>query len=257
MKEKLTYSLLIILLAALALFCFRAQPALSVDIARQPNYDRLDDLLRDCVSFKGDVNREKLTGAYAQTLRDILADFARVDASALARSRDRLAFWLNAYNVLGLQTLLDAGMDPAAPQKDGLFFTRRRYFIAGKPRSLDDIYHDLIRRDVEDPRVFAALALPGILTAPLRPEAYRPETLNFQLDQQCRQWINHSPVNRLDMQANTLYLAREFCYYTGDFDRLFDNPRGFYLKYITDPVEKNYLLTHSNISIVYEMNRHN
>ncbi|MBN2210861.1 MAG: DUF547 domain-containing protein, partial [Sedimentisphaerales bacterium] len=184
----------------------------------------------------------------------ILADFARIDASTLTRSRDGLAFWLNAYNVLALQTLLDAGMDPTAPQKDGLFFTRRRYLIAGELRSLDDIYYNIVRRDYEDPRVFAALALPGVLTAPLRPEAYRPETLNFQLDHQCRQWINNSAVNRLDMQTNTLYLAREFCYYTGDFDRLYDNPRGFYLKYLTDPVQQTYLRTHPHITIVFNAN---
>jgi hypothetical protein len=78
----------------------------------------------------------------------------------------------------------------------------------------------------------------------LRPEAYRAERLPAQLDNQCRLWIASKPHNRLDTGAGVLYLSAIFKNFAQDFDRMYDNPRGFFLKYTTDPAEIKYLQSH-------------
>jgi len=231
------------------------------------DHSLFDTIVRSCVNTEGLVDYGLLRSQYGGMLREYLDYLGGIDAdkwsdededdgerSESAIYKDRatwLAFWINAYNALCLQQVLDLNRDRAAGQfyktaypQDSLFFHRRDYFIAGRRRTLNEIQNLIIRPGFSEPRVFAALCSASRSGAPLRPEAYRAERLPAQLDNQCRLWIASKPHNRLDTGAGVLYLSAIFKNFAQDFDRLYDNPQGFFLKYTTDPAETKYLQSH-------------
>jgi len=208
------------------------------------DHSPFDAILQTCVNCNGMVDYKKLEQKYEGQLRSYLDYLSGIDVDKLPRKRQRLAFWINAYNALCLQQVLDLNPKRSAYLEDKLFFDRRNYFIAGRRRSLNEIQNQIIREQFSDPRVFGALCKASRSSPSLRAEAYRPETLAMQLDQQCRLWIANKKHNYLDIENNRLYLSAIFKNFAQDFDRLYDNPLGFYLKYTTDPVQKEYLLTH-------------
>ncbi|MBN2377743.1 MAG: DUF547 domain-containing protein [Sedimentisphaerales bacterium] len=237
-------------IAAIVLL-YRRPDTVATNPVESVDYAHLDQLLTDCVDFQGRVNYRCLLENHSDTLKKQLDHFAAVDPDHLPRSRQRLAFWINAYNAICLQQVLDSGPNVKYVNQDGFFFTRKNYFIAGRKRSLNEIQNEIIRRNFNDPRIFSALMIPIKSGPPLRPEAYRPDLLNFQLDQQCRLWINNPAANRLDLQKNTLFLSCVFKNYAQDFDRLYDNPRGFYAKYTNSEQERSYVLNHPETSLIY------
>ena len=110
---------------------------------------------------------------------------------------ERFAFWINAYNAFTVQLIRDRGPVRSIKKLGGLFTTPWEIkFIPmpafdperkGKPITLDEIEHELVRPVFRDARVHAAVNCAS-LCPPLRAEAFRAETLEAQLDEQVRAW---------------------------------------------------------------------
>ena len=215
------------------------------------DHSTFDTILRACVDTQGLVDYDMMRNKYYHDLRQYLENLGRIDAENLPRRRQKIAFWINAYNALVLQQVLDLNPQRSAAREDSLFFQRRDYFIAGQKRSLDEIFNQIILTQFNEPRVFAALCDSALSSAPLRPEAYQPEMLAAQLDHQCRLWIANQNHNRLDQNQNCLYLSATFKNFAQHFDRLYDNPRSFFLKYTPDLTEQQYLKNHPDLTVIY------
>ena len=114
---------------------------------------------------------------------------ASLDVSLDSQARaEQIAFWLNTYNALVLRTVIDRypirGSAPPYPagsirQIPGAF-DGRRHRVAGRSLTLDDI--EAILGEFGDPRVFLALGRGAVGSPRLRSEAFRPETIDTQLD---------------------------------------------------------------------------
>jgi len=215
------------------------------------DHSTLDAILHACVDTEGLVDYNLMRHNYYHDLQSYLDNLGHINADNLPRRRQKIAFWLNAYNALVLQQVLDLNPQRSAVREDPLFFQRRDYFIAGKKRSLNEIFHQIILTQFNEPRVFAALCDSTLSSAPLRPEAYQPEMLAAQLDHQCRLWIAHQNLNRLDQKQSCLYLSATFKNFAQHFDRLYDNPRSFFLKYTPDLTEQQYLKSHPDLTAIY------
>ena len=215
------------------------------------DHSTFDTILQACVDIEGLVDYDLMRNNYYHDLRNYLNNLGRIDADNLPRRRQKIAFWINAYNALVLQQVLDLNPQRSAAREDSLFFQRRDYFIAGKKRSLDEIFHQIILTQFNEPRVFAALCDSTLSSPPLRPEAYQPEMLAAQLEHQCRLWIAGKSYNRLDQNQNCLYLSATFKNFAQHFDRLYDNPRNFFLKYTPDLTEQQYLKNHPDLTVIY------
>jgi hypothetical protein len=211
----------------------------------------LDTVLHACVTDQGTVNYDLLRREYAVPLQQYLDFLARINPDSLPRRRQQLAFWINAYNALCLQQVLDVNATHNVFFESSGFLNRRDYFLAGRKRSLNEIQNRILRSEFKDPRIFAALYLPTNTSPPLHAEAYQSEVVNYQLDHQCRVWIARNDLNRFDADRKSLYLSAVFKDYAQDFDRLYDNPRGFYLKFTSDPSEQQYLQAHPDTPVYY------
>lgn len=136
----------------------------------------------------------------------------------------RRAFLINAYNAWTVDLILRSDPDLQSIRDLGSLFSspwKRRYFeLFGDEESLDGIEHGLLRGapDYDDPRIHFAVNCASIGCPALRPEAYRADDLDAQLEDQARRFLRDGSRNRWDAKAGTLYLSKIFDWYAKDFD---------------------------------------
>lgn len=190
-------------------------------------HDPWDRLLRSHVTEDGWVAYGRLQAESGGELLAYLDSLADIDASALPRD-EQIAFWINAYNALCIQTLIDQKLPSSVPHQSFLgvgtnIFTLERRKIAGRVRSLDDIEHRVLRKRFDEPRVHAALVCGASSCPRLRPEAFIGSRLDRQLDEEMRRWIQSGldlsgkRKNRLDRERQVFYASRIFDWFKKDF----------------------------------------
>ncbi len=169
--------------------------------------DALDMLLGRHVSLPADgvarvtYARWKASAADMAALEGWIAAAAAARPAGMARNQ-AFAFWANLYNALTLKVVLDAY--PVRSIKDirstGVPFDPRQFSgpwrtrlitIEGRRMSLDDIEHETMRPTFRDPRVHYAVNCASIGCPNIRPRAFRAATLEAELDDAARAYVNH------------------------------------------------------------------
>jgi hypothetical protein len=172
---------------------------------------------------------------YARALRHVRAD-GDVDFAALGRERealdgfvqslasfsphnrpdvfpspeDALAYWLNAYNALVLQQVVDGYPYLESVQGPwlGRFFWGRAWPVGGQRLTLWALEHRVLRREFADPRIHFALFQAARSGPWLDGSHFQPEFLDAQLNEASRRFMADKRNVRLD--GDTLHLARVF-----------------------------------------------
>ena len=81
--------------------------------------------------------------------------------------------------------------------------------------TLDDIEHQILRRELKEPRIHFAINCASVSCPPLPPEPYRAETLDAQLDEAARRYLASPEGLRVD--GDTLRVSRILDWYGEDF----------------------------------------
>jgi len=89
--------------------------------------------------------------------------------------------------------------------------------IRDKRMTLNEIEHQILRKKFKEPRIHFAIVCASVSCPRLRNEAYMANTLNQQLDNQARTFINDSSRNQI--QANKIKISKIFSWFKGDFTR--------------------------------------
>ncbi|MEN8447626.1 MAG: DUF547 domain-containing protein, partial [Cyanobacteria bacterium J06555_13] len=113
-----------------------------------------------------------------------------------------------------------------------LFFSKPIYRVGNRNLSLDNIEHDLIRKQFAEPRIHFALVCASFSCPILRNEAYRPATIDQQLTQAAQNFINDTTKNRYDKVENTLYCSKIFQWYEQDFLAVSDSIPAYFKTYL-------------------------
>lgn len=121
-----------------------------------------------------------------------LDDLSTARPETFASKAERLAFWVNAYNLLAIKTVVDRY--PIKSIKDGgswltSIWKAKVGVVAGRERALDEIEHDILRKEFREPRVHFAIVRASLSCADLRPEPYVAERLDAQLDEATRVFL--------------------------------------------------------------------
>ena len=161
-------------------------------------------------------------------LADYLAQFAVVDPATLPDESARLAYWINAYNAFTLKLVADAY--PVKSIHDlgtggriiGFLIKRtpwdiRFANIAGRKMTLNEIEHEVIRKQFDEPRIHFAIVCAAVSCPPLRSEAYVPERLDAQLEEQTRLFLRDGVNNRFDLANLKARLSPIFNWFKADF----------------------------------------
>ena len=155
------------------------------------------------------------------------ADWARLvdslitsDPKSLKTRAERLAFWINAYNILAID-LVRRNHPVDSIRSIGSFFSpvwkRPAGKIGGRSYTLDEIENQILR-PIGEPRVHAAIVCASLSCPPLRREPYRSERLAAQLEDNVRRWLADPRKGaHIDRSTRTLELSRIFDWFTGDF----------------------------------------
>ena len=82
---------------------------------------------------------------------------------------------------------------------------------------MDNIEHNTLRVDFNEPRIHVALVCAAISCPPLRNEPYRAEKLDAQLDDQVRKFLNRPHGFRIDQKEGRVYLSSIFKWFGKDW----------------------------------------
>jgi hypothetical protein len=191
------------------------------------SHSALDSILKVFVA-DGLVDYQGLKASDALT--PYLESLAGTDPASLPEN-ERLAFWINAYNALTLKLITDnyptesilhlsplgiKGLPFIVP-KVNTPFKLDVGEVGGRIRTLDEIEHDIIRKQFEEPRIHFALVCAARSCPPLRSEAYAGDRLDEQLDDQAQLFLNDADKNRVDSEKGVLALSKIFKWFADDF----------------------------------------
>ena len=182
-------------------------------------------LLQHYVNDQGQVNYQTWQTEEPDTLRHWLTALQPADLVNLG-TNEHLAFWLNLYNALTIQQVLDRYPMPSIrPPILGVpnwlafwqFFNRTVLTWGDRTLSLNDIEHKILRPEFEEPRIHFALVCASIGCPLLRPEAYWPEQVQEQLEADAIRFINNPKKVSYTPQSHTLACSKIFKWYKADF----------------------------------------
>lgn len=188
-----------------------------------------------------------------ETVLDHYLDTLNLTDPETLSDDQKLAFYINAYNAYTIKLILDnfdEKKPPSSIKKIGSLFTNPWKIsfakVAGNVYSLDNIEHDIIRKEWNEPRIHFAVNCASISCPPLISEPYRGASINAQLETSTKAFLADRRMNYLE--GETLYISSIFKWYAGDFK---DDPRQFILDHTEGEMHERIAQLRKNVKIKY------
>lgn len=225
-----------------------------------------DDVLKTFVDEHAMVDYRRLKGD-RHRLDAFVASLGKVSLETYANwsEKDRIAFWLNAYNGLTLRAIIDNY--PIKPSflrsrvwpKNSIrqipgVWKKLKFRVIGRNVTLWQIEHDVLRKEFDEPRIHMTMVCAAMGCPPLRGEPYEGNRLDEQLDDQTRRFLGDSAKFKIDSRKDSLHLSEIFKWFADDFvkkhapenkigrhDKKISAVLNFIAPYLTD-ARKNYVL---------------
>ncbi len=220
------------ILALLGLLVFSSSPASAVPGPLDDAHKTLGRIYTDYVRYENRHDRSmnyvrtnvkypllKESGDWARYRRGLL----RYDNSKIktASVTDRLAFWINTYNTLVMEGVMEesvllagSGGNSGSVRSSPDFFTRPRP-LAGQELSLMDIERTL--RSLRDPRAWLAVNQGAVGSPALPKQPYSPTNLDDQLEEAATNFLADPLKFRIERDENILVLSTVFQDHAQDF----------------------------------------
>ncbi len=148
-------------------------------------------------------------------LDSLVAGLAGADLKAVT-GEQKLAFYINAYNMITLRSVIDAYPVKSIKDIDGVW-DKRIWSVAGEQVTLNDIEHEILRKDFNEPRIHLAINCASKSCPPLVSQPYYPENLRDQLKLVARYFATNSAFNHLDPTQGVAHLSQIFEWFGDDF----------------------------------------
>jgi hypothetical protein len=136
----------------------------------------------------------------------------------------QLAFWINAYNAVTIAKVIKWKPEKSVRETfipgvwtSTRFYTTREHTVAGRLMSPDDIEHEILRKNFNDPRIHFAIICASTGCPPQPRFAYTEENVQAMLEEETREYLNSERGTRIDRAKNTLYLSKIFEWFGDDF----------------------------------------
>ncbi len=207
----------------------KAQPPKVEPLPVVTFHDKCAGILNNFVDEKGLVNY-KMLRRKKHELRTLLSEFAALEAGEYNNwpENDKIAFWLNAYNIQMLRVLVEnypiessrylrvvwppTSIRHIPPVR--LVGTAKwngyKFIVTDEAFTLSEIERRFLRKQFNDPRVFIAIFFGGISGPPLRNEPYYGHKLDKQLNDQARKFLANPRAFRIDRKRQVVRLSAVF-----------------------------------------------
>jgi hypothetical protein len=184
---KKLYTAAAVLFAMVGVTAQNYQPSPDLDALHVPFDALLDPNVRDGLVYYRAVQADRgRLNRYVASLNSpsVVASYPKWNDD------QKKAFWLNAYNALVIQTVVNhypirgtaKGYPANSIRQIPGAFEKTPHAIAGKQLTLDQIENTVLA-EFNDPRVYLALGRGAISSGRLRSEAFGAKSVNRQLDQ--------------------------------------------------------------------------
>jgi len=192
-------------------------------------YDKCAGILKKYVDEKGNVDYRTLKRKRLR-LKRLLDEFDNLEPNEYKswRKEDKMAFWINAYNIKMLDIMVrnypiesswlfrlmwpptsirhipPVGVIGAA-KWDGY-----KFMVMDEEFTLSLVERRFFLQEFNEPRVFFALSYASISGPPLRNEPYYGHKLYAQLDDQIKRFLSSHQGLRIDREGKSVYLSAIF-----------------------------------------------
>ena len=201
--------------------------------AQNFDYKNYNQFLGKYVSDKGNVNYDKIKTNKTE-LDLVIKQFEKLQPSEKWTKNEKLAYYINAYNVYTLKVVID--YYPTKSIKDIDNAWDKKIVQSGKSKiSLSDVEHKILRK-MNEPRIHFAINCASFSCPNLLNEAYLPETLNKQLETVTKSFINDKTKNTIT--ANEVKISEIFNWFGGDFKTKKTSLIDFLNNYSTIKIDK-------------------
>jgi len=193
------------------------------------SYDEYGKALKTYVDDHGMVDYKGLK-ADRKALDEFASAVSRLDPKLCDgwNEREQIAFWINAYNALTLQAIIDRYPIEASLLKSLVYpknsirqipgvWDKLTFPVMGKDITLDGIEHATLRAQFNEPRIHVALVCAAMGCPPLRNEPYVGSKLDAQLDDQATKFLKDPKKFRIDPDNSKVYLSSIFDWFGEDF----------------------------------------
>ena len=193
------------------------------------SYDDYGAVLAAFVDRQGLVDYQALK-ANRQRLDAFVAALATLSSVVYSNwsEKDQIAVWINAYNALTLEAVIEHYPIQASLLKSVIFprnsirqipgvWTELQFEVLGKKVTLDHIEHQILRTQFSEPRIHMALVCAAEGCPPLRNEPYTGDRLDEQFIDQTKTFLTQQDKFRIDRSRGRVYLSPIFQWFGGDF----------------------------------------
>ncbi len=218
LMQGVSYSCCVILLGVLTEVCVLADPP-------RFSHEEWTRVLSHFVDERGFVDYQALAEqreVFDSYIAKVVSTGPETHPELFATREEQLAYYINAYNAMVFDGVLDRGPEEESVWKGGLisgyrFFVKRKITLGGRKLSLRSLENDVVRRDFKDPRVHAALNCASISCPRLPQEAFDPERLNEQLDDAISEFVSEARNVTVEPSSRTIWLSKIFDWFESDF----------------------------------------
>lgn len=154
--------------------------------------------------------------------KKILNNIQNFDVSSLKTTEEKLAFWINVYNILTIDLIIKTGERKSIKNLGSFLISPWKHYswkIGLEEYTLDNIEHDIIRK-FGDPRIHFAVNCAAKSCPDLRNEAYTAGKLDNQLNDQVTQTLSNKTKGFLKAtDENSVKVTKVMKWYDEDFDQ--------------------------------------
>ncbi len=200
------------------------EPPKPKPITKVSFHDKCAGILNSFVNDKGTVDYKTLKRKKLK-LKQLLDEFAKLDPNEYNAwpKEDKIAFWLNAYNIKMLKIIVDnypiesyrllrflPGWGPNSIRhidKRIGGIGKQKFTVTGEEFTLSEVEQRFFRKQFDEPRVFFAISGACLSSPPLRNEPYYGHKLYKQLDDQTKRFLSSPRAFKIDRDKQTVYLS--------------------------------------------------
>ncbi len=149
---------------------------------------------------------QDVTDTDAAALESYIENLANMEVSDFSDT-EMMAYWFNLYNAVTLDLILDNyPVDSIKDISDP--WSQKLVNVRGATMTLDEIEHDTLRENYDEPRIHFAVNCASIGCPNLKTTAWEAETLEADLQQAAKDYVS-SPrgimVNNEDIRASKIF----------------------------------------------------
>jgi hypothetical protein len=151
------------------------------------------------------------------------------------------AFYINTYNVLVIQGIIDS-YPIDSPLSILGFFDKKTFKVAGEEITLNQIENEIIRKNYPDARIHFVLVCAANGCPQITDFAYFPAKLDQLLDLQTKKAINNPQFIKIQSKDKKVLISEIFKWYKDDFTKESTTLLKYLNKYLNQSLSDDYVV---------------